>query len=570
MIEALLHFPALGPLAFREPRRVLAAERLDDVAGAVRAAYEESRAGRWVVGFVAYEAAPAFDAALRVRPRGPGPLAWFAAFDAPSDPPRPEGGARLHDLAPELTPRAHAESVERIREAIGRGDAYQVNLTFRVSGRFEGDPLALHEALRSAQGGGFGACLVLGDRAVVSASPELFFETRGDRITVRPMKGTAPRGRHPEEDARLASALAASTKDRAENVMIVDLLRNDLGRIAEPGSVRVARAFEVERWRTVHQLTSTVEARLRPGAGLPQVLAALFPCGSITGAPKIAATQLIAALEQSPRGVYCGALGVLRPGGDATFNVAIRTVALELATGRATAAAGGGITWDSDPAAEWDEALAKLAFLTDDPSPFRLVETMRLEHGRYPLLERHLARLARSAAHFGFRIDPAALRGALAERAAALGSARVRLLLDEDGRFTCEDAPLPELSARPLPVARARAPVSRRDPFLFHKTTRRAIYDARRAERPQLFDVILANEEGELTELSIGNLVARIGGEQLTPPVECGLLAGVMREELLARGEVREAVLRDADLARADRLWLVNAVRGMVPISLVS
>jgi para-aminobenzoate synthetase/4-amino-4-deoxychorismate lyase len=569
VIEAFLQLSDAEPLAFRDPRRVLAAERVGDVLAVIRAAEEEARAGRWVPGFVAYEAAPAFDPALRTRAPGPGPLAWFAVFDAPSEPRRAHGEARLDALTPELDRGAHAAAVERIRDAIGRGDVYQVNLTHRVAGRFEGDPLALHHRLRAAQGGGYTASFVLGDRAVVSASPELFFELRGDRITTRPMKGTVPRGRHPEEDDRLAAALAGSPKDRAENVMIVDLLRNDLGRIAVPGAVRVARMFEVERWRTVHQLTSTVEARLRPGTGVVDALAALFPCGSITGAPKIAATRMIAALERSPRGVYCGAAGLLRPGGDAVFNVAIRTVTLDLAHGGATAGTGGGITWDSSASAEWDEALAKLAFLSEDPRPFRLVETLRLESGRYPLLERHLARLGRSARHLGFRLDEGAAREALARRAAAVSSARVRLLLAQDGGLSLEDAPLPATPAQPLPVARARSPVSRRDRFLFHKTTRRAVYETRRAERPDVFDVILANEEGELTELCIGNLVVEVAGERLTPPIDCGLLAGVMREELLARGEVREAVLRDADLDRAERLWLVNALRGMVPIALV-
>jgi para-aminobenzoate synthetase/4-amino-4-deoxychorismate lyase len=548
---------------------VLSSDRLRDVPGLIDAADGEARAGRWVAGFVAYEAAPAFDAAMRTRPPGPAPLAWFAVFDAPSAPRRAAGDARLSALSAELDERAHAGAVARIRDAIGRGDCYQVNFTFRVAGRFGGDPLALHDQLRAAQGGGHTACLVLGDRAVVSASPELFFELRGDEITARPMKGTAPRGRYPGEDERLATALAGSPKDRAENVMIVDLLRNDLGRVAVPGSVHVARAFDVERWRTVHQLTSTVKARVRPGVRLADLFAALFPCGSITGAPKIAAMRMIAALEQSARGAYCGAVGLLRPGGDAVFNVGIRTLVLDLARGLAKAGAGGGITWDSEASAEWEEARAKLAFLSEDPAPFSLVETLRLESGRYPLLERHLGRLRRSAEHLGFTLDEAAARAALGRIAAEAGTARVRLLLALDGRLTWETAPLPAPSAHPLPVARARAPVSRRDRFLFHKTTRRAVYDARRAERPDVFDVLLANEEGELTELTIGNLAIELGGERLTPPVDCGLLAGVMREELLARGELREAVLRDADLARADRLWLVNAVRGMVPIALV-
>jgi para-aminobenzoate synthetase/4-amino-4-deoxychorismate lyase len=383
------------------------------------------------------------------------------------------------------------------------------------------------------------------------------------------MKGTRPRGRFAEEDDAVAEELRTAAKDRAENVMIVDLLRNDLGRVAAPGSVRVAELFQVERYRTVLQLVSTVEARLAPGKGLAELLTALFPCGSVTGAPKVAAMGIIAGLERSPRGAYCGAVGLVRPGGDADFSVAIRTVEIDLASGAAACGVGGGITWGSDAEGEWEEALAKGAFLEAGSPELGLVETLRLEGGRYPLLERHLARFAASARHLALELDPEAAREALLRRADEVGlaSARVRLLARE-GAIETEAAPLPAPALDPLPVALALRPVSRRDVRLFHKTTRREPYDVRRAEVPDAFDVLLWNEERELTEFTIGNLVAEIDGVQLTPPRECGLLAGVMRAELLARGEIREATLRVEDLACATRLWLVNAVRGRVPVVL--
>ncbi len=402
---------------------------------------------------------------------------------------------------------------------------------------------------------------------MVSASPELFFERRGDRVLVRPMKGTRRRGRFPEEDAEIGDELARSEKDRAENVMIVDLLRNDLGRVAVPGTVRATNLFQVERYRTVHQLVSTVEARLAPGTGLAPLLGALFPCGSVTGAPKVCATAIIAALERSPRGAYCGAMGVVLPGGDSSFSVAIRTVEIELTTGEAACGVGGGITWGSDAGEEWREALAKAAFLEEED--VGLVETLRLERGVYPLLERHLARLAESARHLGLAVDPAEARRALLRHAEEAGAEpqRVRLVA-RAGSLDVAGEPMPVAAAYPLTVALARRPVSRMDLRLFHKTTQREPYDLRRAEVPGVFDVILWNEEGELTELTIGNLVAEIDGARLTPPRGCGLLAGVMRAELLGRGEVKEATLRVEDLARATRLWLVNAVRGWVPVRL--
>jgi len=570
----LLDFDGLapGPLAFAEPRRVIAARSLAEVRPALRAVDAAAAAGSWAAGYVAYEAAPALDPALHARAPGAGPLVWFGVYSAPSsEPPPPRGDADLGKLVPEVDRGAHAASVARIREAIARGDVYQVNHTFRLRGPFAGDPLALYRRLRAAQGGGLGALVHLGARAIVSASPELFLERRGDVVRARPMKGTARRGRFAEEDDRAAAALAASEKDRAENVMIVDLLRNDLGRVARTGTVRVASLFDVERYRTVLQLTSTVEARLREGTTLEDLFVAAFPCGSVTGAPKAAATRVIAAEERSPRGAYCGALGFVAPGGDAAFSVGIRTVELDLARGEAVAGVGGGVTWGSSAEGEHDEALAKAAFLEEPVAPFELVETLRLEGGRYPLLPRHLARLAASARYFGFALDAAAAEAALArEAAAAPGEARrVRLLVSSGGAARAESAPLPAEPAEPLPVALAAGRVSRRERFLFHKTTRRDPYDRARHEHPEVFDVLLANEEDELTEFTIGNLVLDLAGERVTPARDCGLLAGVFREGLLASGEVRERPVRRAELARARRLWLVNAVRGWVPVRLV-
>lgn len=571
--RAIFDLPPFGRLAFGEPVRVVATDDPGRVRAGLVEVEAEARRGRWAAGFVAYEAAPGLDPALTVR-GGRGPLIWFGIHDEPDTAPPPDAGgaARVEAIAPEVTRAEHVAGVEAVRAALGRGDAYQVNLTFRMWGRFQGDPLALYERLRRAQGGGYTGCLILDGRAIISASPELFFERRRDRVLVRPMKGTARRGRHPAEDERLAAALSASAKERAENTMIVDLLRNDLGRVARTGSVRVAELCAIERYPTVFQLTSSIEARLAPTAGLDELFSALFPSGSVTGAPKIAAMRLIAAIERSPRGSYCGALGVVAPGGDAVFDVAIRTLDVDLDRGAATYGVGGGITWASIPEHEWEEALLKAAVLSERrEDDVELLETLRLERGGYVRLDRHLARLAASARHFGIPLELGEVRAALdlESRGAPDDGRRVRLLVGGGGRPRTESAPLPPPAREPLPVALARAPVDRCDRFLFHKTTRREVHDSRRAERPDAFDVILQNAEGELTELTIGNLVVELGGERLTPALDAGLLAGTMRGELLERGEVREAVLRPADLARARRLWLVNSLRGWVPIRLI-
>jgi len=384
------------------------------------------------------------------------------------------------------------------------------------------------------------------------------------------MKGTAARGRWREEDEAAAARLEASEKERAENLMIVDLLRNDLGRVAETGTVKVEELFRVERYPTVLQMTSTVAATLREGVTLDELFAALFPCGSVTGAPKVSTTRFIAALEDSPRGVYCGAVGFVAPGGDAAFNVAIRTVVVDKETGEAVYGTGGGFTWDSTPGGEYADALAKAKLLTEDAPDFELLETMRLDGSGYRLLEEHLARLAASADYFDIPADVAGAREALARHAGEHAGAarRVRLLVSQDGRARVESEPLAGLPPGPLRVALALTPVRRSDRFLCHKTTNRGQYEARRAEVAGVFDVLLWNEEGELTEFTNGNVVVELGGECWTPPRACGLLAGTFRAELLRGGGVAERVLTKDDLAHAARVWFVNGVRGWVEVGM--
>jgi para-aminobenzoate synthetase / 4-amino-4-deoxychorismate lyase len=581
---AIVDFPPRR-LAFGAPREVIVARTFDEVVPAVRRAERLAIEGAWVVGMLAYEAAPAFDGALVVQePDATLPLAWFAVHDAPLDRENIDAGDPTA-IAPQAwnadTTRAEWDGdIAAIRAAIARGDVYQVNHTLRLTTAWRGDAaeaLAWYERLRRAQRSArdtWCAFVDTGDHAILSASPELFVRRDGRTLVTRPMKGTALRGSWPGEDARIAAALAASPKERAENVMIVDLLRNDLGRVAETGSVRVTALCEVERYRTVWQMTSTIEATLREECALADVLAALFPCGSVTGAPKVTAMRTIAATERGPRGPYCGAVGVIRPGGDFAFNVPIRTVWLDRARGVATYGTGGGITWDSTPAGEYDEAVAKAALLgAMTPVPM-LLETMRLDADGYVRRERHLARLARSAEHFATPVAMDAVGAALDAHARAHHASlaagevrRARLLVAPDGDPTVESAPLVPALARPR-VALARTPVSRTDPTLYHKTTSRATYDARRAEHPHAWDVLLTNEAGEVTEFTIGNVVLELDGARVTPPVPSGLLGGVLREELLERGEVAERVLRVDDLERATRVWLVNSARGWVEVEL--
>jgi para-aminobenzoate synthetase/4-amino-4-deoxychorismate lyase len=553
---------------FRGLRGILRAERLDDVVPVLDAVERAVADGLHAAGFVAYEAAPAFDPALATHPPDPRlPLAWFAVYESRDDV-QPawdsaDGDAELGAWRIDVPEPEYLDHVERIRALIAAGDTYQTNFTARLRATFRGDPVALYERLCLGQRSAFCAYMELGDgKTVVSASPELFFRTDGRDLELKPMKGTRPRGRWAAEDRALAADLADSPKDRAENLMIVDLLRNDAGRVAEFGSVRVERLYETERYETVHQMTSTIRARLRPDAGLAEVFRALFPCGSVTGAPKVRTMEIIRELEPSARGVYCGAIGFVSPG-EAVFSVGIRTLLLDAAAGTAELGVGSGITYDSDAAAEYRESWSKAAFVRRGPIGFRLLETMLWEpDGGWFLLDGHLQRLAASADYFGyaFDADDAVRQFSALIPAFVAAPMRVRLTLDRQGQMEIEATPhVP--SAEPVRVAIAAEPVGSHDPMLYHKTTWRAEYERRAASRPGADDVLLVNERGELTESAIANLVVRLGGALWTPPLESGLLPGVFRAHLLARGEIRERVIRPEDLARADEVWLINSVR---------
>ncbi|MBV8380266.1 MAG: bifunctional anthranilate synthase component I family protein/class IV aminotransferase, partial [Paucibacter sp.] len=501
------------------------------------------------------------------------PLAEFAVYEtAPQPWPADNPAVRLNEdwLDTQAEAAEHAQ-VERIRDYIRAGDCYQVNLTTRLQSRLlADDPAALFLALQRSQPGSFS--IFLREAGVASVSPELFFDWRplpeGPHtwlLATQPMKGTAPRGDDRVADEAAQAYLRTSEKERAENLMIVDLLRNDLGRIAELGSVRVPRLFELHALPTVWQMTSTVTAIGRRGLSLAEVFGALFPCGSVTGAPKVRAMQVIKELEPGPRGWYCGALGLIQPGGVATFNVPIRTVEFEGAALRC--GIGSAITLDSTPEGELAEWRAKTRFLLRAQAPIAALETLGLHGGEYPRLAGHLARLQRTARHFGLRLSLAAVREALgAERlAAGEGDWRVRLTVDADGRVAVQRQPLLP-TAVPVLLALAAEPVHTRGPaaeFLHHKTTRRELYERLSATRPAgAFDVILWNEAGELTECSFGNLALRLDGRWLTPRLGAGLLPGVMREQLLREGRIHEARLTREDLARAEGLAFFNSLRG--------
>jgi len=568
-------------LAFGAPRQVLRATSLDAVAALLARVEALARAGAWCVGYLCYEAAGAFDEAFETHaPSDPArPLAAFAIHDAPL------ADTSAFDNADTAIVRwtggpqrdAFGTTIAEILRAIADGEVYQVNATAPLTGTLQGDALALFAALRRAQPNAYAAYLDLGDEMhaddrILSVSPELFFDWRDDRLLARPMKGTAPRGATPDEDAAQAAFLRSAAKERAENLMIVDLLRNDVSRIAEPHSVRVPRLFHTEAWPTVWQMSSDVVATTRAGTTLADVFGALFPCGSITGAPKVQAMRLIHQLEPEPRGIYCGAIGVVQPGGAATFNVPIRTLALRDA-GAATqvrCGIGSGITADATVAGEWDEWRHKRAFVDRASQAFELLETLRLQEGVFVDVEAHLARLAQAALHFAFAPPLDSARASLAGLRAthASGCWRVRLLADRAGVTRAQAFALAP-TTEPVRVRLAERPLVGSDgEFVRFKTTQRAHYDAFAPADDAVFDTLLWNERGELTEFTRGNAALRIEGRWLTPASSCGLLPGIARARLLREGSIEEAILARRDLARADGVAFFNSLRGWLAAEL--
>ncbi|SOD98400.1 aminodeoxychorismate synthase component I [Blastococcus haudaquaticus] len=555
------------------PSEILTATRPDEVAGVLQQVHDATEAGSWAFGYVAYEAASGLDPQLAGGPASPGepPLVWFGLCDEPArvEPLRPpaDDGQPPGRWRPDWTDDEHARAVATVREHIAAGETYQCNLTDRLRSAAAGDPERLYARLALAQHGAYNAYLDLGRHVVASASPELFFEWAGDVVRTRPMKGTAPRGRTTAEDREQSRLLRSSGKEQAENLMIVDLLRNDLGRVAQVGSVAVDELFALERYPTVWQLTSQVSARTVPGTRLLDLFRALFPCGSVTGAPKRRTMQLIDELEPTPRGVYCGAVGLVAPPSApvrARFSVAIRTAVVDRATGSAVYGAGGGITWGSEASRERAELHAKAAVLAHDVSAHQLLETFAFVPGEgLRNLDRHLARMADSADWAGFRLDPAAARQSLDDALAGRTEpTRTRLLLSRSGDVEVEVEAMPPVSPRPVRLALDDDPVDAANPWLQHKSTRRDVYLSRALRHPETDDVIMVNQHGELTETTTANLAVRLDGRWWTPPTSTGCLPGVERGRLLEAGRLRERVLSVADLHRAEQLAVLNSLRG--------
>ncbi len=573
---------------FYEPVDILEARTCGDVGGLLEAIGKYSK-DHYIAGYLSYELGYCLEDRLCAEGRAQGPLAWLGVFEravvfdhatgllssdnggafatAPPEPsPYSVSGLRL-----DISREDYVKKVERIRRYIEAGDIYQANFTAKYRFDFDGCYYTFYRDLKKMQEVPYNAFIKSGESYVLSISPEMFLRKKGRKVATRPMKGTMGRGKTSHEDREHALLLEADIKNRAENVMIVDLERNDLGRISSSGSVAVTDLFRVEKYQTLFQMTSTVVSELREGVGFMELFRSIFPSGSVTGAPKIRAMEIIRELESGPRGVYTGAIGFIAPGGDAVFNIPIRTLTISRNSGEM--GVGSGIVFDSDPMGEYEECRLKAEFLLKEPGDFQLVETM-LWDGWLNRLELHLVRLRESAEYFDFDYDESAVRRALEKKESEFEGGkryRVRLLVSRDGACSVSSSPLSGEGPSEPTSAVSDKRTSSGDVFLYHKTTNRGLYrrEYEKYSAKGFFDVIFTNERGEVTEGAITNVFIKKHGLLFTPPVKCGLLNGVFRRDFLAKHpECQEKVLTVEDLYSADEVYLANSVRGMVRVAL--
>ncbi len=565
-------------LLFRNPAHVFSSGDVGQVRAILeRTGHQVERRRQFAAGFVSYEASPAFDGHFPARPAREFPKIWFGIYDryevidfpenaAPGD----NAGVPGWELS--LAEEDYRKSLARIKDYIREGDAYQVNYSFRFRADCDIDSWSLFVQMVHAQNlasqPGYCVYVNTDDWAVCSASPELFLSLDQRVLKSRPMKGTAARGHGYEDDLEIGRKLRESGKNRAENIMITDMVRNDMGKIADTGTVETTDIFSLEKYPTFWALSTTVECLT--DASLPEIFEALFPAASVTGAPKLRAMEIINELENLPRYIYTGAAGFVFPDRGAQFNVAIRTVLIDKRKGNAEFGAGGGIVWDSDPADEFQECHTKAAVLTCSQPSFDLLETFRWSRdGGFLNLDAHLSRLGNSASCFSWEVDLGEIRSQLWSAALDFPEAdqRVRLRVSRCGRIHIQHTDYRSLTD-PYRVRLVSIPVHSKNRFLYHKTTHREVYDNALADHDDCDDVLLCNERGEITESCRANVIVELNGEFLTPPVSSGLLSGVGRALLLAERKVTEKVVLREQVVDADSLWLVNSSRGCWRISL--
>ena len=563
-------------LDFQNPDEIIRADSIDQVVSKLQLVNDLiAKHQIYAAGFISYEASTAFDSVLKTHFPGEFPLLWFGLYQKPEiiDLPKPALPTEYQlKWTPSVSEAEYHQAITKIKEYIALGETYQVNYTLRLNASFSGDAWELFLKLVQAQKADYGAYVDIDNFAICSASPELFFRLDDNCLTSLPMKGTAARGLTLVADHDIANQLHFSEKNRAENVMIVDMIRNDMGRIANINTVKVPSLFNVEKYPTVWQMTSTVTAKTT--ASMNEIMGALFPCASITGAPKARTMQIIQKLENTPRRIYTGCIGFISPQRQAQFNVAIRTVLIDKENNQAEYGVGGGIVWDSVSSDEYQECQIKAQVLTLNQPDFSLLETILWQpDDGYFILDYHLQRLQASAIYFNFNIDINSLKTQLDKltKSFANQACKVRLLLDSHGKITSQVTILsPVNNEKFVKLGMCCIPIESTNIFLYHKTTNRQVYEIAKAAFPHCDDVLLWNERGEITETCIGNIVVELNGELLTPPVKCGLLAGTFRADLLEQGKIKEEIITVEMLKYSDRIYIINSVRKWQEAVLIS
>lgn len=559
------------PLQFTNPLKVLSAQTLDEVIPCLEEVDKAINDGYYAAGYISYEAASAFNQDFPKSTSNKLPLLWFGIFTEPTQKDlQVSDNFHTNDWKPTISITDYYKNIDKIHDYIKSERTEQVNYTIHLKSKFTGNPIAFYKQLEQAQSANYSAYLDIGDFSILSASPELFFKVENERITTKPMKGTIGRANTYSEDIKNAQWLKASKKNRFENRLIVDLMCNELTKIAIPNTVKVPHLYTIEKYPTVYQMTSTVSADIRPNVDFTDIFKALFPCGSITGAPKKDTMDIISMLETDPREIYCGALGWIAPNKEAIFNVPIRTVVVDKQNESASYGVGGAITKDSTKEDEYEEILIKARLLTKKPQEFKLLESLGLINGEYLVFQEHLNRLTESSAFFDFKLDLNQIKIDLKKisKRHPIGKWKIRLLLSNDGKTSVETeklSPFPKVVTSTL----SDEHICKDDLFLYHKTTNRKLYNKHREKYKDLFDVLLWNENYEVTEFTMGNIVVDLNGKLYTPPVECGLLAGTFRESLLQKEIIEEQKIMVNELKSAQKVWFINSVRGWVPINII-
>lgn len=575
--KPLLYFNFMNdkgtPTVFTNPITVIQTNKLNEIDSCLHNVQIAVNKGYYAAGYLAYEAAGAFYPHIQFQQTDDIPLLWFGIFERPI---KMDMSNRIDHTyhattwKPNISIQEYNDTFDRVHTYIKEGETEQVNYTIQMEADFSGDSFAFYKQLEQSQAANYSAYINIDHRSILSASPELFFHMKDGIITTKPMKGTVERGKTYEEDRQNAQWLKNSQKNRHENELIIQLMKSELGKIAQPNTITVPNKFAIEQYPTVYQMTSTVTAKIKEGIELVKLFQALFPCGSITGQPKERTMEIISQYEQNPRGIYCGAIGYMTPDHEAIFNVPIRTVAINHKTGKAVYGVGGAITIDSTKEEEYAEVITKAKVLTEKRTPFQLLETIGLHHGKFVVLDHHINRMKQSATYFNYPFNETKLRRSL--RAIAQNNKenmyRVRVLLHHSGHYSIETKKYTQTKT-PAIVSLAKQPIDRNNRFLYHKTTNRTLYEQHRENTDHLFDVLLWNEEEEITEFTTGNIVIEMNGKFITPPVTCGLLPGTFRKSLLEKGKITEQTILKKDLLHCDRVWFINSVRKWVPVKLV-